>query len=395
LSRNIYQKSVEINPDDYQDEHAMSEIQWFYVNAQQEKIGPVPAEAVAQAYARGQMRLDSLVWAQHLPKWQALSEHLQAFSINITPPNTTRLAGGEEVKYAHFIHRWAAHLFDTWLLNLTALLIIGIIFLIAYLAMGPSFGPLNLKSDEIFIMGMMFFMFGYFLLYPVLSGIYHTYLEGPQKHGSFGKRFLGIAVVTDKGGAMDYAKAFARWFSSIVSHLTQSIGFVIAAFTPRRQALHDYIVGTLVVESPNPKYADISRNNRATGVLLICIFILPIILAAAFVVPMMGLIAQQSKARAQETAELWQSVAEIKELVAAKYAEDASCLTDTDAEVQGVVATLQAKTSYIGIGEQEDEIGCEIYLEYGDNQYIWSRMDEQGQWFDDSGKTTEDQSYTE
>jgi uncharacterized RDD family membrane protein YckC len=395
LIRNIYPQNAVINPGNYEDENAMSEVQWFYVNAQQEKIGPVSAAAVAQAYARGQMRLDSLVWAQHLPKWQALSEHLQTFNINTKPPETTRLLGGEEVKYAHFIHRWAAHLFDTWLLNLTVLVIVSGIFLIAYLAMGPTFGPLNLMPDARFAMGIMFAMFGYFLFYPLLSGAYHTYLEGPQKHGSFGKRFLGIAVVTDKGGPMDYGKAFARWFSSIVSHMTQSIGFVIAAFTPRRQALHDYIVGTLVVESPNPRYANIRRNNRATGVLLICIFVLPILLAAMIVVPMMGLIAQQSKAQAQETAELWQSVTEIKQLVAAKYVEDGTCLTDTDAEAQGTVATLRAKATSIVMGEQEDEIGCEIYLEYGNNKYIWSRMDEQGQWFDETDETAVEQSYAE
>jgi uncharacterized RDD family membrane protein YckC len=376
----------------------MSEVKWFYVNAQQEKVGPVPATAVAQAYARGQLRLDSLVWAQHLPKWQALSEHLQTFSITIKPPDTTRLASGEEVKYAHFIHRWAAHLFDTWLLNLAVLVIVGGILLIAYFAMGPRFGPLNVNTDETFAVGIMFpmfAMFGYFLFYPLLSGAYHTYLEGPQKHGSFGKRFLGIAVVTDKGGPMDYGKAFARWFSSIISHMTQSIGFVIAAFTPRRQALHDYIVGTLVVESPKARYAGIQRNNRATGVLLVCIFVLPIIIAALIVIPMMSMIAQHSQAKMQESIALWQSVAEIKELVAATYAEDGTCLTDSDAEVQDQVAKLQAKTTSIAMNEQEDEIGCEIYVEYGTGQYIWSRMDEQGQWFDETEETVAHPEYSD
>jgi uncharacterized RDD family membrane protein YckC len=383
LIRNTYPQNAVINPGNYEDENAMSEVQWFYVNAQQEKIGPVPAAAVAQAYARGQMRLDSLVWAAHLPKWQALSEHLQTFGINTKPPDTTRLLGGEEVKYAHFIHRWAAHLFDTWLLNLAVLVIVGGILLIAYFAMGPRFGPLNVNTDETLAVGIMFpmfAMFGYFLFYPLLSGAYHTYLEGPQKHGSFGKRFLGIAIVTDKGGPMDYGKAFARWFSSIVSHMTQSIGFVIAAFTPRRQALHDYIVGTLVVESPNPRYAGILRNNRATWAIILCVLVFPILLTAAIVIPAFIIIKKAEELKVSAFNEVNTAITPVKAAVTAYYEKNASCPDQTEPTLAAVLGALKTKTTSVTIGETSDQDGCEIYATYGTGRYVWYRMDADKQW---------------
>jgi uncharacterized RDD family membrane protein YckC len=356
----------------------MTNTLWFYINAQQEKVGPVPASVVAQAYARGQMRLDSLVWAEHLPQWQALSDHAQALGINLKPLETTQLASGEEVKYAHFIHRWAAHLFDTWLINICALLIIGSLVLIAYLATGYSFSE---KPDEAFGIGMMIAMFSFFLVYPVLSGTYHSLLEGSKKQGSLGKQFLGIIVTTDKGAPVDRSKAFIRWASSFVSHMTQSIGFIIAAFTPRRQALHDYMAGTLVLEGPQATRSGIERNTRAIWCLAVCLFVLPTLLVMAIIFPIMRFAAAEGLKKANEYQAVDNAIAPVKQLVRAQYEIDQTCLTDTDAAVAAAIAPLKPKVTEIIIGDSEDESGCEIYATYGDGRYIWYRMDGGGPWY--------------
>jgi GYF domain 2/RDD family len=174
----------------------MNDSIWFYINAQQEKIGPVPASEIAQAYRRGHIRLDGLVWSEGMPQWEALSEHLETFGISTKPAETTRMASGEEVKYAHFIHRWAAHLIDNCLLMTTSLLIIAALALIGFLLTGQ---PIESMSEDTKAIAIMFAVFGIFLVYPVLSGTYHSLLEGSEKQGSWGKQYLGIVVSTDKG----------------------------------------------------------------------------------------------------------------------------------------------------------------------------------------------------
>ena len=51
---------------------------------------------------------------------------------------------------------------------------------------------------------------------------------------------------TDRIGV---GKSFLRWFGSIVSAVLLTIGYLMVAFTERKQGLHDKIAGTLVVRS--------------------------------------------------------------------------------------------------------------------------------------------------
>jgi uncharacterized RDD family membrane protein YckC len=352
----------------------MSDAIWFYINAQQEKIGPVAASEVKIAYEQGKMRLDSLVWSQDLPQWQALSDHLATFDINLKPVETTQMASGEQVKYAHFIHRWAAHLIDNTLLLSTTFLVIAAVILIIALASGEF---INENSEATMMFSLFGGIFAIFFLYPVLSGTYHTLLEGSAKQGSWGKQYLGIVVTTDKGGKVDRTKAFTRWLSSFVSHMTQSIGFIIAAFTPRRQALHDYIVGTLVVENPR---ATVERNTRATWAIILCVLVFPLLLTAAIAIPAFIIIKKAEALKETAFNDVNTAIAPVKAAVTAYYEKNASCPDETESTLAAVLAPLKAKTTSVTIGETSDQDGCEIYATYGTGRYVWYRMDVDKQW---------------
>jgi uncharacterized RDD family membrane protein YckC len=62
-----------------------------------------------------------------------------------------------------------------------------------------------------------------------------------------GKMACGLRVVTADGGRVTYARALARYFSTIISAVTLMIGFVMAAFDEEKRALHDRICDTRVV----------------------------------------------------------------------------------------------------------------------------------------------------
>jgi uncharacterized RDD family membrane protein YckC len=56
-------------------------------------------------------------------------------------------------------------------------------------------------------------------------------------------------VVTDlQGNRISFARATGRHFAKYLSAFLLGIGFLMAAFTSKKQALHDFIAETLVVK---------------------------------------------------------------------------------------------------------------------------------------------------
>ena len=81
----------------------------------------------------------------------------------------------------------------------------------------------------------------------LVAWLYYAIQESSAKQATLGKQALGIVVTDLEGKRIDFVKATIRYFSKILSTLILMIGYIMAAFTERKQALHDMIAGTLVV----------------------------------------------------------------------------------------------------------------------------------------------------
>ena len=77
--------------------------------------------------------------------------------------------------------------------------------------------------------------------------IYEASMESSSKQATLGKMALGLKVTDESGRRISFARASARYFGKILSRMTLLIGYIMAGFTARKQALHDLIAGTLVV----------------------------------------------------------------------------------------------------------------------------------------------------
>ncbi|MEM1168739.1 MAG: RDD family protein [Cyanobacteria bacterium P01_H01_bin.35] len=63
---------------------------------------------------------------------------------------------------------------------------------------------------------------------------------------------MGIVIIYLNVNSISLCRANRRYFAKTISLITLLIGFIMAAFTKKKQALHDKIAGTLVVKkSPN------------------------------------------------------------------------------------------------------------------------------------------------
>ena len=77
--------------------------------------------------------------------------------------------------------------------------------------------------------------------------VYFAYQESSEAQATFGKRALGIIVTDEAGGRISFGRATGRYFAKIISGVILLIGFIMIAFTSKKQGLHDMIAGTLVV----------------------------------------------------------------------------------------------------------------------------------------------------
>ena len=88
----------------------------------------------------------------------------------------------------------------------------------------------------------------FFLTFPVF---YYVYLHAMYGQ-TFGKMAMKIKVVNEDGTPLDYRKAFLRWLGYFLCDLTFYIGYLWAAFDPRKQGLHDKVCKTLVIRTDVP-----------------------------------------------------------------------------------------------------------------------------------------------
>lgn len=86
-------------------------------------------------------------------------------------------------------------------------------------------------------------------VYIVIGTVYFALCESSSIQATLGKRMIGIKVTDTQGKRISLTRALVRFFAASLSWLTFNLGHALAAWTPERRALHDYIAGTRVENS--------------------------------------------------------------------------------------------------------------------------------------------------
>lgn len=277
--------------------------QWYYVDRGHNRQGPVTAEVLAQAFRQGKVSRGSLVWRDGLAKWEPLDEHLAELGLDTPqpeapppPPPTGNDAatampapsaaiaspGPGDVVDAGFLRRFAAFLIDSLIVSTVfyALYLVGFVVLVLAAAGGGE------PDEATMVAGVLLFS----LLYPLLSLAYFAGMESSAKQATLGKMALGIKVVDERGQRIGFGHAAGRWLASALSYLTFYIGFVMAGFTARKQALHDLVASTYVVDQW--AYTDQpGRQQREPSGCLVAAVVGGFLLLALFVVGVLAAIA--------------------------------------------------------------------------------------------------------
>jgi uncharacterized RDD family membrane protein YckC len=155
--------------------------------------------------------------------------------------------------YAGFWLRAVAYLIDAAIMGV----VFGAIVAIAVGTLGMSFfrgfipGVYNRPANPMFpaaILGVIFILIP---ITVVVTWLYFAKMESSERQGTLGKIALGLFVTDAQGRRISFARASGRFFAKFITGLIPFfIGYIMAGFTEKKQALHDMIAGCLVLKKP-------------------------------------------------------------------------------------------------------------------------------------------------
>jgi uncharacterized RDD family membrane protein YckC len=152
------------------------------------------------------------------------------------------------VEYAGFWLRFLALLIDNVVMGLgVVLVLIPLIFLTGLRGYLGEFHPDEEMNDAgaFMLVGFVFLLATASL---VVTWLYHALMESSEWQATVGKKALGLVVTDIAGQRVSFGRATGRHFGKIITNMIPAfIGYIMAGFTEKKQALHDMMAGCLVL----------------------------------------------------------------------------------------------------------------------------------------------------
>ena len=203
----------------------------YYVLREEEQSGPFNSAQITRMISAGLISPDDLCWRDGLLSWTPISNEI--FSNRSSPPPPSPPSSPiQNFRLAGFWVRACARFIDVIILYLVTL---PIGFMLGFFMKLVRAKP----SDNLII------LFGLYISIIVFWWLYEALLESSSHQSTLGKRVMGLIVINKDGGRISFAGATGRHFGKILSALTL-VGFPMAGWTERKQALHDIMSDTLV-----------------------------------------------------------------------------------------------------------------------------------------------------
>jgi uncharacterized RDD family membrane protein YckC len=139
--------------------------------------------------------------------------------------------------------RFVAFLIDSLVLTVTAAVIVGLFVL--FVAASADSGDDKSSPAIAFAIVLMVIAF-------LLGGwLYEALMTSSRRGATLGKRALGLRIIRADGARLSFGRATARHFLKILITplVPLAVGYLMAAFTGRKRALHDVLADTLVIRS--------------------------------------------------------------------------------------------------------------------------------------------------
>jgi len=153
------------------------------------------------------------------------------------------------VGYAGFWLRFVAYLIDAVISSLAfAVLLIPFIVLSGLGGAFSKIGSGEGIGDDVAPFLVFGFIFGVIGIILVVSWLYFALSESSSWQATPGKKILNLQVTDTEGQRLSFGRASGRFFAKMITGMIPlAIGYIMAGFTEKKQALHDIIAGCLVI----------------------------------------------------------------------------------------------------------------------------------------------------
>lgn len=217
----------------------------LWVRVDERTCGPVSQAYARHAHDRGQWHPDALACLHGHSDWQPLRAllDLPAEAVPPVPPSLpgARMGGDgllptfQEMPLLHagFWMRVASYIVDSIITSVALFVVLFIILMIT----GVDRANYQETGSAID------------LLFVIAVWLYFALFESSSLQATPGKLALGLRVTDDQGRRIGFGRATGRYFGKIISGLILGIGYMMAGWTRRKQALHDMMAGCCVVRA--------------------------------------------------------------------------------------------------------------------------------------------------
>ena len=186
-----------------------------------------------------------------------LTETLEKSPTILDPPNPSPDSGAVSQvppEYAGFWLRVWAGAIDVCIEIIGAMILSAVVYFAMRWLIDPSYGLTS--ATALYVSGIAAVAF-----LSVGAWLYCAFAESSSRRATVGKRMMGLQVVTAQGDKLNFGQASVRHFMKFLSLFTASVGFLMAAWTKRRQALHDMPIDCIVVRVAEPSLSLFAKHS--------------------------------------------------------------------------------------------------------------------------------------
>ena len=249
----------------------------IWIGRDGERHGPYKEDDVREWLRSGKVSAKDLAWYEGLADWQPLSVLFpDEVAAAIPPPpqaaDNPYAAPGSPLlpqmnaaaleDYAGFWKRAGAYILDAIILYIPNMLITKM--------MGGDAAQETLKQALLAAPGdpsAMMAAYEHFystmgvaiVITTLVAWLYFAFCESSAWQATLGKLALGIRVTDLLGKRISFPRALGRYPAKFLSAIILGIGFLMVAWTQRKQGLHDMIVGTLVLNGRASEFKNESK----------------------------------------------------------------------------------------------------------------------------------------
>ncbi|MEK7686994.1 MAG: RDD family protein [Pseudomonadota bacterium] len=147
--------------------------------------------------------------------------------------------------YGGFWIRFVAYMIDGLIISVAAAVIVAIFAAFVVLT-GMEYDSEELSLE--IVLGTVLMV----LALIVINWLYEALMTSSPRGATLGKMAIGVRIVRVDGAQLSFGRATARHFLKVMITplVPLAIGYLMAAFTARKRALHDVLADTLVVKVP-------------------------------------------------------------------------------------------------------------------------------------------------